>query len=249
MHLAICDDHMADRKQMERLLGRESDRRLNTTGVLYVDSFGSKESILTTPMIYDAIFMDMTEDGCDAVELSHMLRADGTDVPIVFCCDKVDYRKSKNLPDNALFLDKPIVVAELTEMIDHLLSIKNSKAQKLEFRNQTDTIYLTEGQISYVWPESNRHVCIHTTDSREYTTDMSIASFCGTLSKYDSFILLASNTVLNMRYIRSISMFKVTMQDGKSFRLGFGEAKVLRKSVDACMEKLAQGEKAQGEEA
>ena len=66
MHLAICDDHMADRKQMERLLGRESDRRLNTTGVLYVDSFGSKESILVTPMIYDAIFMDMTEDGCDA---------------------------------------------------------------------------------------------------------------------------------------------------------------------------------------
>ena len=249
MHLAICDDHMADRKQMERLLGRESDRRLNTTGVLYVDSFGSKESILTTPMIYDAIFMDMTEDGCDAVELSHMLRADGTDVPIVFCCDKVDYRKSKNLPDNVLFLDKPIVVAELTEMIDHLLSIKNSKAQKLEFRNQTDTIYLTEDQISYAWPESNRHVCIHTADSREYTTDMSIASFCGTLSKYDSFILLASNTVLNMRYIRSISMFKVTMQDGKSFRLGFGEAKVLRKSVDACMEKLAQGEKAQGEEA
>ena len=106
MHLAICDDHMADRKQMERLLGRESDRRLNTTGVLYVDSFGSKESILVTPMIYDAIFMDMTEDGCDAIELSHMLRADGTDVPIVFCCDKVDYRKSKNLPDNALFLDK-----------------------------------------------------------------------------------------------------------------------------------------------
>ena len=107
----------------------ESDRRLNTTGVLYVDSFGSKESILVTPMIYDAIFMDMTEDGCDAIELSHMLRADGTDVPIVFCCDKVDYRKSKNLPDNALFLDKPIVVSELTETIDHLLSIKNSKVK------------------------------------------------------------------------------------------------------------------------
>ena len=178
-----------------------------------------------------------------------MLRADGTDVPIVFCCDKVDYRKSKNLPDNVLFLDKPIVVAELTEMIDHLLSIKNSKAQKLEFRNQTDTFYLTEDQISCAWPKNYRYVCIHTTNGSEYTTDMSIASFCGTLSKYDSFILLASNTVLNMRYIRSISMFKVTMQDGKSFRLGFGEAKVLRKSVDACMEKLAQGEKAQGEEA
>ena len=99
---------MADRNKWNAFSGGNLTGRLNTTGVLYVDSFGSKESILTTPMIYDAIFMDMTEDGCDAVELSHMLRADGTDVPIVFCCDKVDYRKSKNLPDNALFLDKPL---------------------------------------------------------------------------------------------------------------------------------------------
>ena len=149
MHLAICDDHMADRKQMERLLGRESDRRLNTTGVLYVDSFGSKESILVTPMIYDAIFMDMTEDGCDAIELSHMLRADGTDVPIVFCCDKVDYRKSKNLPDNALFLDKPIVVSELTETIDHLLSIKNSKVKKTRIP-QPDRHHLPDGGPNFL---------------------------------------------------------------------------------------------------
>ena len=75
MHLAVCDDHLVDRKQMERLLGRESDRRIHTTGVLYIDSFGSQESILSTPMIYDAIFMDMTEDGCDAVELANALRA------------------------------------------------------------------------------------------------------------------------------------------------------------------------------
>ena len=66
MHLAVCDDNIADRKQMERLLGRESDRRLNTTGVLYVDSFGNRSAILSTPMIYDGLFMDMVEDGCNA---------------------------------------------------------------------------------------------------------------------------------------------------------------------------------------
>ena len=245
MHLAICDDHMADRKQMERLLGRESDRRLNTTGVLYVDSFGSKESILVTPMIYDAIFMDMSRRRLTMRSSFPTCFGPMAQMsPIRFCCDKVDYRKSKNLPDNALFLDKPIVVSELTETIDHLLSIKNSKVKKLEFRNQTDTIYLTEDQISYAWPKNNRQVCIHTADGRDYTTDMSLASFCGTLNKYDNFVLLASNTVLNMRQIRSISMLKVTMQDSKSFRLGFGEAKILRKSVDACMKKPAQGEKA-----
>ena len=63
MHLAVCDDNIADRKQTERLLGRESDRRSNTTGVLYVDSFGNRNAILSTPMIYDGLFMDMVEDG------------------------------------------------------------------------------------------------------------------------------------------------------------------------------------------
>ncbi len=37
MHLAVCDDNIADRKQTERLLGRESDQRINSTGVLYVE--------------------------------------------------------------------------------------------------------------------------------------------------------------------------------------------------------------------
>ena len=45
-YIAVCDDNMADRKQMERLLGRESDIRLNDTGVLYIDSYGSEDALL-----------------------------------------------------------------------------------------------------------------------------------------------------------------------------------------------------------
>ena len=33
MHIAICDDNVADRKQLERLLCRESDKRKADTGV------------------------------------------------------------------------------------------------------------------------------------------------------------------------------------------------------------------------
>ena len=31
MHIAICDDNVADRKQLERLLKRESEKRKSTT--------------------------------------------------------------------------------------------------------------------------------------------------------------------------------------------------------------------------
>lgn len=231
MHLAVCDDHLVDRKQMERLLGRESDRRIHTTGVLYIDSFGSEESILSTPMIYDAIFMDMTEDGCDAVELANTLRADGTLVPIVFCCDKVDYRKSTKLPDNVLFLDKPIHVDELSDMISQLLTIKNNQVKKLEFRNRTDTFYLEEDEIMCAWPDTEREVRLHFFNGEERLTDMNIETFCGNMKDCDSFIQLVNRTVLNMLYIKEISFFKVTMLDGKSFRLSFGESGPLQKAV------------------
>ena len=38
MHIAVCDDNVADRKQTERLLQRASDRHASTTGVFYIDS-------------------------------------------------------------------------------------------------------------------------------------------------------------------------------------------------------------------
>ncbi|MDO4293834.1 MAG: response regulator [Eubacteriales bacterium] len=237
MHLAVCDDHMVDRKQMERLLGRESDRRISTTGVLYVDSFGSKESILTTPMIYDAIFMDMTEEGCDAVELSNMLRADGTAVPIVFCCGKVDYRKSPGLPDNVLFMDKPITVDALSRMIDQLLSIKNQQVKKIEFRNRLETFYLSEDEILCAWPENDRDMRIRLFNGEERLTEMNSETFCGNLKDYDCFILLANRAVLNMLYVQQITFFKVTMLGGKQFRLSFGESRALERAVSAYRKK------------
>ena len=130
MHLAVCDDNIADRKQMERLLGRESDRRLNTTGVLYVDSFGNRSAILSTPMIYDGLFMDMVEDGCNAAEIARELRNAGNTLPIIFCCSKINYREETDLPDNCFFMDKPIQPAELTEVVETLLTIKNSQEKR-----------------------------------------------------------------------------------------------------------------------
>ena len=54
MHIAVCDDNVADRKQLERLLKRESDKRAASTGIIYTDSFGNSTALLSNPMQYDA---------------------------------------------------------------------------------------------------------------------------------------------------------------------------------------------------
>ena len=53
MHIAICDDNIADRKHLERLLSRESDKRMGTPNLLYVDSYGDREHFLFHPLMYD----------------------------------------------------------------------------------------------------------------------------------------------------------------------------------------------------
>ena len=57
MHVAICDDNVADRKHLERLLSRESDKRAGTTNILYIDSYGDKDYFLKnqTPLKYNII--------------------------------------------------------------------------------------------------------------------------------------------------------------------------------------------------
>ena len=58
MHVAVCDDNVADRKQTERLLGRESDRRAKLTKGLYIDSYGNESALLRNPMQYDIFYID-----------------------------------------------------------------------------------------------------------------------------------------------------------------------------------------------
>lgn len=239
MHLAVCDDHIADRKQMERLLGRESDRRISTTGVLYVDSFGSENSILSTPMIYDAIFMDMNENGCDAVKIANELRKNGTRIPIVFCCGKVDYRHCSQLPDNILFLDKPVQVTELTSIIDQLLIKIRERIKKMEFRNMSETFYLTEEELVYAYPQNDRYMVLHLLNGAQQIAEGSHKNFCAALSDYDNYISLANRNVINMRYIKDITFFKVTLTNGVSVRLSFGESRTLQKAVDEYRKELS----------
>lgn len=238
MHLAICDDHIADRKQMERLLGRESDRRISTSGVLYVDSYGSENSILSTPMIYDAIFMDMTEEGADALRIIRQLRQNGTAIPVILCCGKVNYRSRADLPENVLFLDKPIQTAELTSMIEKLLLLVERHEKKMEFRNTTDTFYLLAEELVYARYQDERHMLLYLSDGSTQIAEGTFVSFCNTLSSSDCYVALANKTVLNMAYIDEISFFRVLLNDGTKLRLSPGEAGALRKHLGSYRHRI-----------
>lgn len=216
MHLAICDDNIADRKQMERLLQREADRRIAGGTAVYVESFGSRASLLCAPRIYDALFLDLTCEGEDAGEVARMLRADGARIPIVLCCGSIDHRQDGGLPENCLFLDKPIKTAELTAMVDALLERKRREVHTMEFRNDAETFYLTEPEILYAVPDG-RFIAIHLTDGTVRQTTTGFSNFCSYLAVYPAFHLANSNAAVNLRYLSKITPFEILLNEGTSF--------------------------------
>lgn len=218
MHIAVCDDNVADRKQLERLMKRESDKRMNTSGNIYVDSFGNAVSLLANPMQYDAFYIDMCKtEGVDGIAVANSLISQGVNAPIVMCCSHINYREH-SFPENVLFLDKPIKVAELSSSLDHCVSIVQNAVPLIELREDKNTVYVTEPDILYA-VEDGRQLLVSLTDGRRVPVSTNALNFFSQVESHPSFIAPSAKVVLNGRYIARIGFRKVIMADGSSFRI------------------------------
>lgn len=217
MHIAICDDNVADRKQLERLLKRESDRRSRTTGILYADSFGNAPALLSNPMQYDVFYIDMCRtEGVCGLDVVNGLLSKGVNAPIVMCCSLVNYRELE-LPSNVIFLDKPIRTEELSRSIDHALSIKSEAPSLIELREDKDTYYVTEPDIVYA-VEEGMYVRVTLTDGRRINVVSTAMNLFSQIEMYASFFAPSQKIIVNGRHIGSLGLRKIVMKDGSVFK-------------------------------
>lgn len=123
MHIAVMNDDIADRKQLERLLDRESDRRIKTTGNLYIDSFGAVDSLMKTPFLYEMFFINIKGPLQENLKIANDLRALGIRVPI--CIIKKDFEEEEE-GENILYINYPILVNDLTEIVGRGVEINEA---------------------------------------------------------------------------------------------------------------------------
>lgn len=218
MHIAICDDNVADRKQLERLIKKESDRRASSTGILYADSYGNATSLLASPMQYDVFYIDMCHtNGVSGLSIVTELRHMGVNAPIVMCCSEVNYREQE-FPEGVLFIDKPIKTADLISSIDHAHTIKENAQPLIELRAEKETVYVTEPDILYA-VESGRNSIVTLTDGRKVIVTSTISNLFAEIESHPSFLLPTLKTIINCRYITKIVFHKATMTDGTQFKI------------------------------
>lgn len=220
MHIAICDDNIADRKQTERLLSRESDRRAKTDNVLYIDSFGKQESVLVAPMIYDMFFIDMVNDTpSTASDIVKALLAAGVTSPIVMLNSAIDYRQDDYLSslEQVYFLDKPLKVTELTDIISMGFEKKNQKVPTIELRTDNEVFYVQEEDIMYAVYFNKQYSDVYLADGRKIHLLMNIENFYAHLEHFGSFFPANHHTIVQKKYVKKISLLHVHLTNDKKF--------------------------------
>lgn len=220
MHIAICDDNIADRKQTERLLKRESDRRSKTDGVLYIDSYGKQESVLAAPMLYDMFLIDMVNDEpSTAADIVKALIAVGVTSPIVMLSSAINYKEDSYLTslEQVYFIDKPLKVAELSDIISMGFETKNKKAKTIELRTDTDAYYVKDEEIMYAIYTGSQYTDVYLCDGRKYHMPIQIENFYAHLEPFGTFVPVNNHTIVQKKYVKKISLLHVHLDNGQKF--------------------------------
>lgn len=236
MHVAICDDNVADRKHLERLLSRESDKRMGTPNILYIESFGDRKHFLENPLKYNIVFMDMCSEPGLVKEIINELVDMGFNAPLVLYSSKIDYRQLPNLPRFVMHCQKPYLPDPLPEFLHYGDKNALGHVEKITIHkvNRKHARQIVKDDIMYAaW--HNDSYALFTKDSEIVDIKEDIAQLRQIFEPYREFVRINKNTIANFRYVSAIMFFNVMMQDYRQFRImptRYKEFKYLKEEID-----------------
>lgn len=226
MHIAVCDDNIADRKQMQRLLERASDaNKKNGLEGFFIDLYGNIPSLMQTPQMYDGIFIDMTnisESGMNGIEVARSLRKINVSGKIILCSSAIDYESLATDEEKEVFvfMTKPILKNRLREVLDICEESRSNKEPLIELRDDNGTIYVNGNDILYAHCKNGGgRIEIKLVDGQIITILSTIYMFYEDLEPFYYLLPASDLTIINIRHIQKTKAFSVIMDDGHKFWL------------------------------
>ena len=215
IYIAVCEDNVADRKQTERLLEREKDTRLKENyDVLYIDSFGSEEALMRTPIKYDIFFIDISEEGQNGMDIAKKLRKKGITAPIVLYSPSVDYTSYVNAPKELIFLEEPLTKGQISHLIDVAIDWSKNKTPLIELRGKTDTHFVPYTDIIRARQLDKFETEVSLSDGSYANTQGDIKTLMKALRQYECFIYCKKDL---------INILHIDKSEKNGFRLTNGD--------------------------
>ena len=212
VNIAVCDDDKADIDRLKKLISAYAlDNDMEISVMEYTSGTGLVEAAShgTRP---DIIFMDINMDDMDGLAVAARLREVLGDVPLILVSAFINYALDGYKVRASRFLVKDDLDVTFTECMDDICG---------EIRRKTKTIMLpcVEGDINMqiseiVLIETARHKCIIHLKKQQYHIYERIDSlekmFAGL-----GFLRFHQSYLVNMRYVRNINSYVLTLYDGR----------------------------------
>lgn len=224
MHIAICEDNIADRHQTERLMNRQAQSRRNDEDGYYIDSYGNVDAIMPFSSRYDIFLIDMVHSECNGLELAKRLQEAGAHGYFVLCSSSINYAalcSSQQLDDTHFrFLSKPIKSAELTALLDELIPLASEKEEVIELRGLhiNETLYVRPQEILYAVSEKG-NTNVFLTKERSLLVAGEPYRLYLTVEDNPYFSPVSEHAFINVAHASSISMFSIVMDDHHKFKV------------------------------
>ena len=238
VYIAICGDNAADRKHLERLLDREKDARLSKSlDVLYIDSFGSEDALLTTPIKYDIFLIDLSAGSASGAKTAERLRERGINAPIVLFSSEQSYDSFVRSPEDIIYLDKPVTKDRIENLVDVALDHVSRKVPLIEVRNRKDTRFISHDELIRVIPveRSLSRLCLSSGETVDATD--SVDSLFKQCSTYGCFIMCRKD-IVNICHIVSATDSGFRLSNGDIVTYSFRQKNDIIRTMAGCMHLL-----------
>lgn len=234
MHIAVLDDDVASRKQMERLLERASDaNKKNGLEGYYIDSYGAFESLHSKAAMYDAIYIDIVDSDMKGHEIAKSILNSGIQGKIILCISSLNYREiiSSEDAEQFLFIDKPVNTEELNNTLSICEENRKNREPQIEIRTKDETLYVKYNEFLYAKALVAGKTTIVLKGRKDTIYYKDISMVRKAITEYPFMIAVNKDTVISTYHIDRVTSFHVHMDDGTSFPISLKMSSALKKIV------------------
>ena len=212
MRIAVCDDSSKDREMLIALLRKyERSKAIE----FEIEEYDSGETLLENVAAlqdYRIIFVDISMEQMSGLEAAAEIKSLYPGVRIVLVTAYINYALEGYKVKASRFLVKDDLPTTITECMDALVGEIEQETQIMEFPFVEGKIRLRINDIIYI--ETAKHKNVFYTKEGSYSIYKKLDEIENELQVFD-FVRVHLSFLVNMRYIRKISSYVLTLTTGK----------------------------------
>lgn len=219
MYIAIVADNIADRKQLERLMGRTNESVKELIGNLYVDSYGNVDAALTAPMKYGLFILDFTINPDDTLLMIQGLKDTNAPGVISVCRPGGAVLPIEDKIDDLWHINKPVSQTELNELVLRANAyITTNSTVKIEIRGREKTYYEEPDSILYA-KQGDLANYVHLTSGACILYYGEFEDLWNNILLDDRFVLFRKDIIINQNHVKEVTKHSVILDNDLEFSL------------------------------